>query len=368
MEYENELVILCNLYLQITKEKNKNRRIALINDYINLVSYLDELKIIKSQDYIDNNNLIYKPYIEELNKVKSNFIKDFNENFNYIKFLNNKLIDIYNNHSLQETELTSNNIIPLNQTIDILFDFFGNLGNDFYKVIEKIFDNNHISHISTIKFEGATYNIGNKYGQYIIIRKKEDEFDYNNASCLAHELGHCYELSLYNKNRISLPFNFLTEVCSIFIQKLFDLYNIENNIYQKEALNCQLEWYITLKEQALVNEYAINKHLNNENNKVDYNTLAFEFHNLSSDKLLEDTKKALKKYSPSIYNFLYVISDQVANYFISIYQENEKEGLKLLKRFLLTYRNKPLKQILYKYGMEFDKTENLINNIQKGRL
>ena len=31
------------------------------------------------KEIIDNNNLIYKPYIEELNKVKSNFIKDRRE-------------------------------------------------------------------------------------------------------------------------------------------------------------------------------------------------------------------------------------------------------------------------------------------------
>lgn len=369
MEYEKELKILDDLKNEIYSEKSKRKRLLLINDYFNLIAYLEKARIISHEDYISEKENIYDLYCNKVEKAKIKFRNSFIKNFNTIKDVTNNLMEIYNENPLVISKFQYFNSIDIKNGLEIIYDFFGELGNDFYKILNEIFDNDRITYITGLDFEGTTYNVGKKYGQYIILRKPKDGFDYENISCIAHEIGHCYEIKQTNSNKLSFPLHLLTEVVSLFVQKLFDQYNIKNNLYKNEALNCQMVWQITLYKKTLVNDFTNKYLLNNIIARLDYNDFSFELDNINNPFINEKNEDAIEEFSPSLNNYSYVLCDHIANYFVKIYKENEKEALKLLKHFIAIYYDKSLSKMINEYGNNFDETKRLIkevSNYQRG--
>lgn len=74
--------------------------------------------------------------------------------------------------------------------------------------------------------------------------------------------------------------------------------------------------------------------------------MTLEFLNIF-DVIKDDNFKYLVgEEKADINNYIYVLSDILANYFIKIYFKNRKEGLILFKKFLLTYPNKSIASCL----------------------
>jgi len=365
MEYQDEIEILLELRNKIFNEKNRKQKLLYLDDYFTIISYLDKLNAINLKEQIESigNNTSY--YINALRKAKEKFCKNFFNNFTLIDDIINNIMGIYNEYPLIGIDYQCENLITEKDGISLLYDFFGSLNNDFYQLFKTTLLNGHISYTPAISSVGMTYTTNSGYGNYIILKKDNRYFDYEVLSSLTHEIGHCYEMELLKDKRQFFNNHLLIEVVSLFIQKLFDLYNINNYLYAKDAKDSQMWWQICSYNKTLCSDF-INKCVNNNCIK-ELNPINYTFSILYNDDMKKNINLqnniAFQYCSFDIINYLYVIGDHVANNLVSIYKQNPKEGLKVLKRFILTYRNKSLKNNLEIYGSDFSETKKLIREI-----
>lgn len=365
MEYQDEIEILLELRNKIFNEKNNKQKLLYLDDYFNIISYLDKLNAIDLKKEIESigSNTIY--YINKLRKEKERFCNTFFKNFSLIDDSINNIMNIYNDYPLININYQCQHLIKEKDGISLLYDFFGNLNNDFYKLFKNILINGHISYIPNVLSEGMTYTTNGGYGNYIILRKENNYFDYEVLSSLTHEIGHCYEMDLLKDKKIFFHNHLLIEVTSLFIQKLFDLYNINNNIYLKDAKDSRMWWQICVYNKTLCLDF-INKCIN-DNCIEELNPINYTFSILYNEEMIKylnlQNNVAFQYCTFDITNYLYVIGDYIANNLVGIYKQDPKEALKLLGRFILTYRNKSLKSNLDNYGNDFSETKKLIKEI-----
>ena len=104
--------------------------------------------------------------------------------------------------------------------------------------------------------------------------------------------------------------------------------------------------------------------------KLKYDLDFKDYDNVKAKYFINKTnQKAIKEMPPSLENYLYVIGDFIANNFIEIYKQNDKECLELLKRFLLNSKTTPVSTNLKTFGTSYIETEKVIKQsyeFQKG--
>lgn len=361
MKYEKELKILEILYFKTKNEKNNKKKSLLLNDYFSLAYYLNSVGVIELDDYIKK--LDSGLYVSKMTKAHLKLCNSFASNFGIIENLIDELLIVYEKNPIKTRNFVYFNPINIKLGLKIIEDFFGNLGNEFYHTWEDLIADDRITFLTSTTIEGATFNVSDDYGQFIIIRKTPDGFDYDNLSCIVHEVGHCYDIKLNQKRRLELPLNLLVEISSLFLQKLFDFYNIDNNLYKKEALNCRMMWQMALYDRTLTNKF-INDCLQSDCLKeINHSTLDIEPFDLLTPPLSAKEQKLIQNTPPNIDNYAYVICDHLANNLVKIYKENPKECLQLLKRIILTYSKGSFRKIIHKYGKDFSETEKIISEV-----
>lgn len=371
MEYERELKILEELKNKIRNENDIQKQTLLICNYFNIVAYLEQLNIINAIDYVDDLNVDLSRYFDELLNGRLNYCNEFLGNFLEIQKINSNIIKLYRKYPLKKRELEYCNPINIHEGMDLLYDFFGSLSDEFYQIFKNMVLDSRISTMPSICEEGLTYNVGKDYGQYIIIRDGSKIYDFEFISALAHEIGHCYEFNLTNNNQRIMPLYLFAEVASLFIEKLFKLYNIENDLYKKETIHSEMVWQGILKQRVLVNHFTNKCLIANTGIKLNGYDLDFkDYDNVKAKCFINKTnQKAIKEMPPSLENYLYVIGDFIANNFIEIYKQNDKECLELLKRFLLNSKTTPVSTNLKTFGTSYIETEKVIKQsyeFQKG--
>lgn len=367
MEYERELKILEELKIKIQNEKDINIQNVLIDDYFSILSYLEKLKIINANTYVDDLNTDLSFYFDTLHDARIEYCHEFISNINLVKNITTSLMKIYKNYPIKPYDVAYCNPIDIYEGMDILYDFFGDISNEFYEIFKTMAMNSRISIISNISEEGITYDAGCEYGQFIILNGSTKKMDYQVVSALAHEIGHCYELHVLGNNKRIMPLYLLVEVIALFTQKMFDNYNIENNLFKNEALYNQMIWQGIMYQETLVNDFIHKCLTNNTGIKLDSYNFSFKyFKNRNSKKYINsENKTAINKYQPSLNNYLYVIGDLVANNFVELYKQDKKECLKLLNEFILTNKNMPFSSNLAKFSNHYHETERLIKEVHQ---
>ena len=361
MDYKRELELLKSLKYQIKNEKDIKIKNLLIRDYTNILSYLDKLKIINAEQESLKSGINFENFYNELILYQNNYAEQFLNNFGLIEFIINNLLEIYKQYPLKECDSFCNPI-DIEEGLELVDAFFGSLGNDFYQLFTKIMEEKRISYKNNLPEYGITYNAGYTDGQYIVLKKEDKEFDYEFLSALVHEIGHCYQFNLNKCSKTPYVFNLLTEVESLTMQKLFDEFVIKNHSYKEKALYSSMNWQETLYQRTLVDDF-INKALNKDMvESLDVYTGNFEL-NKNKDILNLITpfnSNALSKFDLSLDNYLYVISDFVANNFVKMYQESPIETLKIFRKFIINLNNASFKENIGRYGNDFSMCEVLI--------
>lgn len=365
MEYEKEKKLLQQLKTAIRLERDLKRQILLISDFYNIVAYLNKLKVIDPMQEIGNLGVNIDHYYQQLEQEQIAYCDSFINNFDIINDITNKLMAIYQKYPLKKIEVTYCNPIDIKNGMELLYDFFASLGRDFYNLFLKINQEQRISFTSNIYEEGMTYNASYQNGEFIVLRKDSQDFDYEFLSSLAHEIGHCYEFEFARGNKKIYPLYLLAEVSALFIQKLFDFYNLDNYDYREKALHSMSVGQSILYERCLSNDF-LNHALNNDLvTALDYPTGIFDV--ISNEKTLGYinylNSNAIANFPPHLDNYLYVLSDIVANNFFRMYQLDKKEALRLFKQFLKNANTVPFKENMQKYGIDLNESEKIIKEI-----
>lgn len=367
MEYIKELTKLKTLENLILKEKNKTKQLHLISDYFNIVSYLDHLNIIKDLDsYFEEISPFLCNYYRHIEKEEKEYAVSFINNINPIFEMTNKLMDIINKQQVSILE-DDDKLLPIDIKLgqELMLDFFGSLNEEFYHLYLTLVKEERISLTSHIDCLGMSFNVTYSDKPYIILFNNGSFYDYDFFSSMAHEIGHCYEFMISEDKRLYILY-LLAEVSSLFIQKLFDEYALNNNFYLKEVEKSQISWQKSLIKRTLVNDF-VNKMISlNHLGSLDYQTGYFDINivKYGLDYLNDQLEHSLTKFEPSLDNYLYVIGDHIANNFVKLYKSNPKEALKEFKNFILTINEISFADNIQKYSKDFSEDEKLIMKIR----
>ena len=275
--------------------------------------------------------------------------------------ITDKLIDLYKKYPIKMAKIKNQSNVDSKECMNLLKDFFGDLSNDFYKVFKDMIQNGCVSLVKNMYEKGITFNAAYSDNSYVCVADCSN--DYEIYDILAHEIGHCYDNYLSKTNKSIYPLYNLCEVSSIFAQRLFNDYVINNHPYKDKALQDEMEWQSVLYERTLSNKLVCDLY----NNELLYRLNDDQFFELVesskvNDFISEETSKAIENFPPHLDNFLYVICDVIASYIIKIYKQDKKSGLECLKDII--YNNKIIsyREFLYKYGLNFEKEEEFIKN------
>lgn len=341
MEYQKEILKLENLKKKIIDEKNKKNQAFLISDYCNILAYLDSLKVVDGEKMLGELPCSLMYYHHLVSCEQRAYCESYLKSIYDVNHINTELMSFYKEYPLKLLSLTYCNPIDLKEGLSLLNEFLNDLGEEFYLLFENIFNEGRVSIINNMLDEGNVYDATYTDKSYIILKSNGKDFDYEFISSFAHELGHCYEYSLnFKKSNLYALYPF-AEVSSLFIQKLFDLFVINNHSYKDKALHSRMMWQNVLFKRTLLNDFVTIAFNNEAINNIDYATgyIDIEDKDVVMEKLSNLHMEALNEFCPTLDNYLYVLSDVVANNFVKIYNESKKDGLELFKRFLLNARN-----------------------------
>lgn len=328
------------------KIKNTNdirKKLRLINDYLAIFIYLENLGVVSINDM----NLATKDLILHNKKVEKNnmqIITSFNEEFSFINKLTFKLLEFYDNCDYEETFNNNHTMkdfdkIDISEAMFCLEEFLLSFDCKLFKLFKELVNTKHISYTDKNISDGLTVS-SRSQGSFVLIHKDKN-ITFNNIATIVHELGHCYEDYLTNRCCFN---SLLRETSSSFLEKLFSYYCIKNNCFRNDAIHNLINLQDYNYDRTLINNY-INYYLRIGNN-LSIDEMTLEFLNIF-DVIKDDNFKYLVgEEKTDINNYIYVLSDILANYFIKIYFKNRKEGLILFKKFLLTYPNKSIASCL----------------------
>lgn len=352
---------LAKIKYLIKKTPYNKKKILLISDYVKLCSYLDDLGIVEidvSLKSLGDDYLWYK-------KIHGNeiykYVNDYFDNIDLIDEITNKLKIIYQKYPIIITDKHEDYYVNHSEMMNLIHDFLANLDNEIYRVFKHLSESKHILMKKDFDCDGCAYNISSLRYPYVILDDRHA--NYSDYSALVHEIGHCYEFSINKTNKPLFDFYGLIEVPAIFLQKLFDSYLIKNNCYKNAAFNETVVWRQQMTLRNFVNSFTNNAYFNNQiieiltdNDDIIINKQFYE----NFDKM---EKISLEYYQPNIDNYLYVISDVIANCLINVYEQNHKEGLDLFKRFIRNAYYYSYRENILEYLKDFSYEEKEIQKI-----
>lgn len=247
------------------------------------------------------------------------------------------LVKIKQNYTIEESQ-------------EIILKALLPLGNDYVKIVNKMFKQRWIDYCIVQNKRSGAYSIGSTYGieKKYILMNHDGKID--SVSTLAHEIGHSmhsYYSDMFQPYNLSQYPIFLAEIASIFNEIMLNDYLISNSNNDKlkfyllsHSIN---EFEATVRRQTMWSEYEYNLY-----NKIDKGEPLSTF-----DSLKQIYKEVIKNYSSSsskfnndedlyaaimvphfyydFYVYKYAIGYLVANYF---FQQYKKNGQKAIENYI----------------------------------
>lgn len=232
-------------YNQLKNAKNSQERVALANYignlYVNIASVQDE-DVFVSKKTIFGSNKNYKKFnkivdIYEM-KMLENFVaqKDFHRDY-----LKRVLSGVKSNlKGIENDEMDKISVLSVDEFYSIFYDFMKSIKQD--ELFDKFYTEGRIyaydsdadlDYLGNTEFNPISGETNIFVGDY--------KYDINSMFTLAHEFGHAYDWSKFNKsvedyNRYFYQ-SFYDEVFPELFERLFLKYLIDNNILVDDAKN-----------------------------------------------------------------------------------------------------------------------------------
>jgi len=266
-------------------------------------------------------------------------------------------------------EISMNDEINPQLGLLLVSEFFNTLPDSIQKIYHEVINKNLFF---TQEGESMAYNTDYWNGSLV---KCQAEFKkYYTYMAIAHEIGHCYQFRL---NTQSNNFNFVRpdiEVPSIFMEIIFNNFADKYLYGQEFGINClqyrQLmfanwlnyyemffansEWLKIVGEKQLMG--IINYQDLTENDK---RLLSTDFNSLT----IEDSQEQYFSLNTDISELRYPLSNLFAIYFADIYLQDQKEGLRLLKDYLMLPPNVTLEDKLTMYDLTGANYKKMIKKV-----
>ena len=236
-------------YNQLKNAKNSQERVALANYignlYVNIASVQDE-DVFVSKKTIFGSNKNYKKFnkivdIYEM-KMLENFVAQKNFHRDYLKRI---LSGVNSNlRGIENDEIDKTSVLSVDDFYSIFYDFMKSIKQD--ELFDKFYTEGRIyaydsdadlDYLGNTEFNPISGETNIFVGDY--------KYDINSMFTLAHEFGHAYDWSKFNKsvedyNRYFYQ-SFYGEVFPELFERLFLKYLIDNNILVDDAENKLIE-------------------------------------------------------------------------------------------------------------------------------
>ena len=364
---EEMLIKLGKIHDRIERMSGGKEKFLLTMDYI---SYCSLLYNLVPEGCFPYN---YDEFMDEgsYKKYKKYFKKEVEDICNSLGVVRELFIEtdkINQKHGLVK-EIKLDDEINSQLGAELLHEFFMGMPDGISKVYQEVCENNLLF---TNEGESSAYNT---YFSGCATVKCQGEFKkYYTYMALAHELGHCYHFRL---NMNSNNFIFLgadCEVSSIFMEMLFNQF-VDNELYGKEyGIRCllrrQTEFADWLKFQRMVVENCEWVKANEVNSFIgilNYKDMSDRDREMLIDNKIElsDDEKELGHFV--VYNniaqYRYMISNLIASYLVNVYLNDKKEGLRMLKDYLMLPPNVSLEERIKMFEIPGDSYKKLIKKV-----
>ncbi len=304
---------------KIRRSKSNKEKYLLYLEYMNLSSiYKGELGV-----YIKPKVAVTNKFYEIYQTSGKNFYSEVMQNFEIIREYAKKVKQVY-----YKTKFSG---IPLvqygNENIDYLYDlvneFFYLFPNEVNDHIDKIADNGAIIETESKEWGGCCNPFPLESESFVRVSPIFNEL--YTITSYAHEFGHAWKDTLYNKYGQNHLFylNILTEYPSTFFELSFINYINSHMVSDKS--------YYTL------NKIILNKFRDQVYNTLKYSGKIMNYNN----KRIEDDSYS---FSEKIYKMLYFIGTLLA--FDTVDMQNPTESFNTMKNIIIKNEYIESKQIL----------------------
>jgi len=222
--------------------------------------------------------------------------------------------------------------------------------------------------------EGESMAYNTDYSGCSMVKCQGEFKKYFTYMALAHEIGHCYNFHL---NTQSNNFNFWSadcEVGSIFMEMIFNQF-VDEYLYGKEyGIRCLLrrqslfaEW---LNFQRMIVENCEWAKVNGANSFVgivNYKDMTDKDREMLINNKIElsdgERESGYFVICNNISQYRYMISNFIASYLYDIYLSDKKEGLRMLKDYLMLPPGVSLEERLSMYDITGESYKKLIKRV-----
>ncbi len=217
-------------------------------------------------------------------------------------------------------------------------DFFNTMPDNIKRVYKDVVNGNLCF---TNQGESMAYNVD--YFNSAKVKGYAKLKSYYTYMAIAHEIGHCYQ---YRLNTNGNNFNYIkpdVEVASIFMEIVFN-YFVDEKIYDKNyGMNClfrrQTMFADWLKYQSAYLRNSVYLDISDQNelsglmSYLDMTESEKDMLDINMDEV--DEELGVIGVKINTYNLRYTISNLLAIYFVDIYRQDKKEGLRILNDYLM---------------------------------
>ena len=328
-----DLKLLKKMYKQekdITKKAQIQYYIDELNKSIKLdnieESYLQRKECLSSVITYASKYQRYFELFEKYQKLRNNILKKYDVNQDEIE---NYFLDIEDIYKFKN--------YTTDESFEITKDFFGNLDNTFYKYFLKLYKNRYnLTKVEEEKYDlehdGCCMFVEGLNKPYIWVSDKAGIQKVNN---LIHESGHAIT-QLQNPERIiGAKDYFGTEIETTFFELIFvNDYLKDKNEVEQALINLEHLLIDFAEIDLLMNQKIIVSTYNNEKIKLDkelYRRLRTEY-NLTRNNVNNSLMIDTMEYGT------YLVAYVVALELLSIYKQDKKEAIKILKSIIKDYQ------------------------------
>lgn len=348
--------------LELMYERAKSSSMkALISN--SLLPLYDVYELVSYGEIIDEHLAdIYDAQIKHFEKPAFKYYYDINVMKNYHEITSKNTLKIFKEVDFKTYNQNKITYFRPNDAIEILYDFFNKYDPHYYKLVKKIIDNNQLSIQEMYEdYQGVCFKSSQLGKSYIIC--DVDNFDIGAIATLAHEFGHAIhnEMVHYKNPKQSIEYAFTNylEVPSIYFEKLFLNYSLENRLSHYDTL-FELN---NLYNETLDNFTAIRFFTHPE---LEPNILR-EGMIIDKDVVTKILGKVIPELPPCKHKtlkfsirdgFIYGYGMLVATYFAEQYQHDPKEAKRNFCNFINQMGLKESSDILNTCGLDADEISN----------
>jgi len=366
LDLDLQLKKLQQLHDVIVRMPDNKERAILISNYDCFTEMLcvffpdDEMPFSLDEFALEKSYLKYEKYFYTE-------IRELYDSILFVKDLLGKVNSVNRDHGLVRY-VKLDKKINADTGILLLEEFFNSMPDYITKVYKEVFNGN-----LCFTSGGGSFAYNIEYGDVSKVRCDGNFNSYLTYAIVAHEIGHCYH------NRLDVKSNNFTyaksdvEVPSIFMEILFNLF-VDEKLYNQEygistlfrrqsmfANWTEFENFLISNglDYGILNENELSIYFKrNKLSDADKARLR-EQYKVSDDELNQECFGL----SLNIYSFRYILSNLFAIYFADIYMQDKKEGLRLLKDYLMLPPGVSFGEKLQMYDLTGDSYKKMIKKV-----